>query len=115
MTVRSWPTAYVWPVCGALQLTIRSLSVGASASSKLSRRHSSRLGRGGAGAAVGGAAVVGPADGVEPEAGSSSPEQPVSAERGDEQEGDEPAHAEVFAQQTERRLPAFHSASWNQV
>ena len=29
--------------------------------------------------------------------------------------GTDPAHAEVFAQQTERRFPAFHSASWNQV
>ena len=26
-----------------------------------------------------------------------------------------PGHAEVFAQHTERRLPAFHSASWNHV
>ena len=115
MTVRSWPTAYVWPVCGALQLTIRSLSVGASASSKLSRRHSSRFGRGGAGAAVGGAAVVGLADGVEPDGRVVVAGAARHAERGDEQEGDEPAHAEVFAQQTERRLPAFHSASWNHV
>ena len=102
-------------MCRPLQPTTFSLSVGASAASKSSRRHCRRLGRGGGGAAVGGGVAVGDADGVGSAFGSSSPEQPGHREGDDEQQPDDSGHAVVFAQQTERRLPAVHSASWNHV
>ena len=45
---------------------------------------------------------------------SSSDVQPARASTATTSEGESP-HAVVAAQQTDRRLPAFHSPSWNHV
>ncbi len=54
-------------------------------------------------------------DGVGPASGSlPSDVHPASEERGRGQR-ERASHWLVLAQQTDRRLPASHSASWNQV